>query len=385
MKIDFDISDNLQKLLDALSQAGGSPRFVGGMVRDAIKGLEMSDIDIATSLKPEEIIKALDAAKIKHIDTGSKHGTITAIQDFQHIEITTLRIDTECDGRHAKVEFTDSFKEDAKRRDFTINAMSYCPYENKLYDYFGGLEDLNNRVVKFIGVPNERIIEDHLRIIRFFRFSDRFASTLDAISLKACINNKILIGSLSKERIKMELDKMILSKTAHKIFDLMVSNKIMQEIIPVEDIDLELLGNMEGDVNVRYASMLHNIPELKQLLSGLRFSNADIKEILELSHFRNFYGDLSQAKNLGMIFYPLWVDRKELDGYVEISKVSSNPNFKAIHKKILSPPPKFPIDGNDIAGLGLKGSDIATTLEALKLKWIESDFQMSKGELLRGV
>lgn len=181
----------------------------------------------------------------------------------------------------------------------------------------------------------------------------------------------------------MELDKMIISKTAHKIFDLMISNKIMEEIMNVEDLDLKLLSQMDGNANLKYASFLHNIPDLKELLVGLRFSNSDIKEISALSHFRNFYGDLSKANNLNMIFYPLWIDMKELDGYVAISEVASNPTFQEIHQKILSPPPKFPLDGNDITKLGIKGADIATTIEALKLKWIESDFKLGKADLLQ--
>lgn len=385
LKLDFEISKNLQKLLDVLNDNKGEPRFVGGMVRDRLAGLEISDVDIATKLGPDAIMDILSKANIKYVDIGSKHGTITAILDFQAIEITTLRIDTECDGRHARVEFTDSFEEDAKRRDFTINAMSYCPYKDELYDYFGGYEDLKNQCVKFIGDPNERIIEDHLRIIRFFRFSDRFARELDESSLRACINHKCLIGSLSKERVKSELDKMMLSNSVHKIFELMIDNQIMEEIIEADDFDLELLSKMPVYVNLKYAALLHKIPDLKILLTKMRFANADIKEIVELSHFRNFYGDLGSTKNLRMIFYPLWVDGKELDEFVEISEVKSNPNFEELHDRMQSPPPKFPVDGNDVMNFGIKGADIATCLEAMKLKWIESDFALSKAELLKGL
>lgn len=384
MKIDFKIDDKIKNLLDTLKNAGGQPRFVGGMVRDAIKGMEMSDIDIATTLKPDSIISALDKAKIKHIDTGSKHGTITAIINFQHIEITTLRIDVDCDGRHAKVEFTDSFEEDARRRDFTINAMSYCHYEGKLYDYFNGLEDLKSGCVKFIGDANERILEDHLRIIRFFRFSDRFAKELHPESLEACITHKVLIGSLSKERIKSELDKMILSDTAEKIFSIMLRDGVLEEIIPFTDLDIELIGKMDKDENLRYAAMFHKIPDLKNLLIKMKFSNADIKEIIELGNFRNFYGNLGKANNLEMIFYPLWIDGKELDNYVAISEVLLNPKFKEIHKQLLDAPPKFPINGNDLIEKGINGRDIAIHLEALKLRWIENDFKPDKSQLLKG-
>lgn len=383
--LDFTISKNLQYLLDVIKDADGEPRFVGGMVRDKLAGKEVSDIDIATKLKPKEIMEVLSKAKIKYIDTGSKHGTITAIIDSKPVEITTLRIDAKCDGRHAKVEFTDSFEEDARRRDFTINAMSYCPYKNKLYDYFGGKEDLKNGIVKFIGDPNERIVEDHLRILRFFRFSDRFATQLDGESLRACINHKLLISSLSRERIKSELDKMIVSDKAYDIFWLMLHNKILEEIMPIEDLDLDLLAKMPPNLNLRYASLLHNIADLKLLLAGMKFSNADIKEITQLSAFRNFYGDLTQSKNLKMILFPLWIDSKNLNNFIEISEVRNNPNFDEIYQRIKLAPPKFPINGNDISKLGFKGADIATSLEALKLRWIESDFSLDKEELLESL
>lgn len=384
MKIDFNYQppESLQNLLNILHKAKAHPRFVGGMVRDILAGRNVSDIDLATSFKPEEIMQTLIRHKIKYVDTGSKFGTITAIIDKKPIEITSLRKDIDCDGRHAKVEFTDDFAADAMRRDFTINAMSYCPFEGELYDYYNGYDDLKKGVVKFIGDPDERIMEDHLRILRFFRFSASFAKKLDKDSLKSCIEHKHLLGSLSIERVKSEWDKMIVLPNIHEIFKVMVKEDIFVEIMESKDWDLALLAKMPPNKNLCYASMFHRIPELKDILLNLRFSNAEIREIVDLASFRNFYGDLSKSKNIKMIFYPLWVGGTILDHYIKISEVVNNPLFLALIKKMQKIPPKFPINGNDIAAFGIRGADIATFLESLKMKWIESDFAMNKGELL---
>jgi len=384
IELNFQISDELQYLLDIIDTNKGTPRFVGGIVRDVLSNLPISDIDIATSLKPQQLIDIFQKENIKYVDTGSKFGTITAIIGRNiPVEITTLRIDTKCDGRHAEVKFTDDFKEDAKRRDFTINAMSYCPYAHELFDYFGGYEDLKNKKVEFIGDPNERILEDHLRILRFFRFSDRFASYLDAKSLKACIDHKCLVGSLSKERVKSELDKMITSSTAHKIFALMVDNAIMEEILDPKPLDLELMQLMPAIKNLRYAAMLHKAADIREILSDLKFSNHEKANIVALAHFRNFYGDLSLSSNLKMIFMPLWVNKKKLEDYFDISNAKSNKAFKEVYEITSKVPPLFPINGDDLIKIGKKGADIGLCIDALKQRWIESDFELAKQDLLK--
>ncbi|MGV2432717.1 MAG UNVERIFIED_CONTAM: CCA tRNA nucleotidyltransferase [Rickettsiaceae bacterium] len=346
MKIDlkFHITKKLQNLLDVLKSNNGEPRFVGGMVRDQILGLDIRDIDIASKLFPEEMMIILSQNHIKWVDTGSKFGTITAILGDEKAEITTLRIDTECDGRHAKTIFTDDFEQDAKRRDFTINAMSYCPFSKELYDYTGGYEDLQAKKVRFIGDPERRIEEDYLRILRFFRFSDRFADNVDADSLKACLKYRHCLNKLSQERIIAEFDKMILSKTADEVFTEMQKSKIIEEIMHSIKLDTMLLGKLieitsnckelaeeaiyfynygshslardegflaEFDISLRYAALFHDNDHivLKKTLEGMRFSNNRIKQVIELVLFRQKYSDLSSG-NLSKfkeIFYPLWI------------------------------------------------------------------------------
>src|SRR6478736_2088371 len=164
----------MKRVLDALGADEGLTRYVGGAVRDDLLGLPISDIDLATRLTPDEVVRRLEKARIKAVPTGIDHGTITAISDGHPFEITTLRRDVSTDGRRATVAFTDDWKEDAARRDFTINALSADPRNGEIFDYFDGLDDLEARRVRFIGDPLQRIAEDHLRILRFFRFHARF-------------------------------------------------------------------------------------------------------------------------------------------------------------------------------------------------------------------
>ncbi|MGI8705645.1 MAG: CCA tRNA nucleotidyltransferase, partial [Sphingomicrobium sp.] len=195
----------LSDLLDALGAGEGLTRYVGGAVRDALLDLTVSDVDLATRLRPEEVVERLQAAGIKAVPTGFEHGTVTAVSDGHPYEVTTLRRDVETSGRHATVAFTDDWREDAGRRDFTINALMADPATGEIFDYFGGLADLEERHVRFIGDPLKRIAEDHLRILRFFRFHARFGrGAPDEPALEACTARSNDLMALSRERIADE-------------------------------------------------------------------------------------------------------------------------------------------------------------------------------------
>lgn len=186
----------------------GKIRLVGGCVRDFILGKIPTDIDLSTDLKPEEIMKLAKKYGVKTIPTGLSHGTVTVILEQNlAIEITTLRYDLECDGRKATVEFTTNFYEDAKRRDFTINAMSFCILNEELFDYFDGIKHLKEKQVIFIGDAKTRIIEDYLRILRFFRFSSYYAESIHESSYQACLELSINLNKISQERITSEINK----------------------------------------------------------------------------------------------------------------------------------------------------------------------------------
>ena len=203
----------LKNLMQALHNAQpGCARYVGGCVRDALIGLDVSDIDIATQLTPDQTIAAFAAAGIRTVPTGIDHGTVTAIHETQVAEVTSLRADIATDGRHAEVAFTKDWATDAARRDFTINAL-YLDPEGELYDEAPeagqGLADLAAGKVRFIGNAEQRIREDYLRILRFFRFSARFATNLDPDGLVACSVRSAGLATISRERIGAELRKIL--------------------------------------------------------------------------------------------------------------------------------------------------------------------------------
>lgn len=199
----------MAKLLDAIGATEGKSRYVGGAVRDDLLGLPVNDVDFATRLRPDQVVERLHAAGLKAVPTGFEHGTVTAVSDGHPYEITTLRRDVETFGRHATVAFTDDWKEDAARRDFTINALMADPVTGEIFDYFDGLADLEQRHVRFIGDPFERIAEDHLRILRFFRFHARFGrGEPDQPAIQACAARARDLMALSRERIADELLKL---------------------------------------------------------------------------------------------------------------------------------------------------------------------------------
>lgn len=208
-------SGPLARLIAVLDRDGEEARVVGGAVRNALLGMAVADIDIATTAVPDEVIRRLEAHGFKAVPTGIDYGTVTAVVDGHSFEVTTLRRDIETDGRHAKVAFGRDWRADAERRDFTINALS-ATRDGTVYDYVGGLADLSARRVRFIGDARQRIAEDYLRILRFFRFHAAYSDGghPDAAGLQACIAGRKGLKRISRERVRMELMKLLLAPHA---------------------------------------------------------------------------------------------------------------------------------------------------------------------------
>ena len=205
----------LPRLLSVLDCDGEEARVVGGAVRNALLNMPIAEIDVATTAVPDEVVKRVTAAGFKPVPTGIEHGTVTVVIDKHPFEVTTLRKDVETYGRHAKVEFGRDWKADAERRDFTINALS-ATRDGAVHDYVGGLDDLGRRRVRFIGDPAKRIAEDYLRILRFFRFNAAYGTSdhPDAAGLKACIAGRDGLDQLSRERVRMEMLKLVVAPHA---------------------------------------------------------------------------------------------------------------------------------------------------------------------------
>uniref|UniRef100_UPI0012E172A4 CCA tRNA nucleotidyltransferase n=1 Tax=Sandarakinorhabdus oryzae TaxID=2675220 RepID=UPI0012E172A4 len=222
-------------LLQALEAVAGDTRLVGGAVRDALLGLDGADIDLATRFPPDEVMKRVRAAGLKAVPTGIAHGTVTVVGEGLVAEVTTLRRDVQSFGRHAEVAFTDDWREDAARRDFTVNALYARLPDGAIDDYWGGLADLSARRVRFIGDPLQRIAEDHLRILRFFRFSARFAANIDADGLAACTARANDLMALSRERIAMELRLLLALPDPVATLALMLEAGIFRPVLPELD------------------------------------------------------------------------------------------------------------------------------------------------------
>ncbi len=260
-------------------------------MRDGLLGIRVNDVDLATRLQPDEVIARLEKARIKAVPTGIDHGTVTAVSDGHPFEITTLRTDVATDGRRATVAFTDDWKADAARRDFTINALSADPVTGEIFDYFGGLGDLEQRHVRFIGDPLQRIAEDHLRILRFFRFHARFgAGPPNAAAVDACATRANDLMALSRERIADELLKLLGMPDPAPTVQVMLDRAILKPVLPEIALDrmadltsliaAESAAGIAPDPLRRLASLLPRDAVLAaDIATRLRFSNKAKKRL----------------------------------------------------------------------------------------------------------
>lgn len=358
----------LAELAVALDAAGGHARYVGGAVRDTLLGLDVADIDIATSLHPDVVIDRLRAARIKAIPTGIAHGTVTAVSAGTVVEVTTLRRDIATDGRHATVEFADDWREDAARRDFTMNALYAHPVTGVVDDWFGGLDDLAQRRVRFIGDPYRRIAEDHLRILRFFRFHARFGEAIDADGLAACVDRANDLMALSRERIAAELLKLLVAPGAVPVVALMHDRGIFRPVLPEIDADgverLAALARREATAGIapdairRLAALL--APSAADGVGArLKLSNLDRRRLIQASGGAGAEGPHGLAYRCGV---PLAIDRLLLAG--EDTRVLAGWD-----------PPRLPLGGGALVARGLaKGPDVARTLHRIEDRWIAEGF-----------
>ena len=258
--------------LAALTAALGAEniRWVGGAVRDSLLGAQVHDVDCATLLLPAEVIDRCRAAGIRTVPTGIEHGTVTAILKDGPVEITTLRRDVETDGRRATIAFAKDWPEDAARRDFTINALYAHPETLEIADFFGGLDDLRERRVRFIGSAEQRIAEDHLRILRYYRFQARFGAALDAEAESACAALAHTLKGLSRERIAAELLALLALPDPHATLERMRANGMLGVILPEAcAAQLAALGPV-----TRGATRLWRIGILSHLRTDLRVTPA---------------------------------------------------------------------------------------------------------------
>ena len=374
MKLDpqhFLRRPGIKRLLKSLGAKAGTARFVGGAVRDLLLDVPHDDLDLATTLQPEEVIRRLEAAGIKAVPTGIDHGTITAVSSGTVAEVTTLRSDVSTDGRRATVAFTDDWQQDAGRRDFTINALYADPFTGQLFDYFGGLEDLQSRIVRFIGEPLQRIAEDHLRILRYFRFHARYGhGQPDPQALKACIERTNDLMALSRERIADELLKLLALADPMATVRLMHESGLFVPVVPevtsVERLAMLIAAEREAgmapDPIRRFAALLPSDPATAERVAArLKLSNKAKKRLASAAHPAT--GDLPQplAYRLGT------------QGAVDRLLLASRPHEAAQISGWA--PPRLPIGGRELMARGIaEGPEVARTLKRIEDAWEAAGF-----------
>ena len=362
----------MDRLLAALGAAGGETRFVGGCVRDTLLGLEASDVDLATRVAPEEVVRRLEKARIKAVPTGLAHGTITAVIGGKPVEVTTLRRDVATDGRRATIAYTEDWREDAARRDFTINALSADPASGEVFDYFGGLADLKAGRVRFIGDPLQRIAEDHLRILRFFRFQARFGrGAPDAAALDACASRANDLMALSRERIADELLKLLALPDPTATVALMIARVILRPVLPEIDSADRLAALIAAEQAAEIAP--EPVRRLAALLPAAPEASADVAARLRLSR--------RAAKRLTAAARKMDGGRPEALAYrIGAAEAVDNillhgapgPELKALEAWQR---PRLPIGGGDLIAMGLEaGPQVAATLQAVEEEWLAAGF-----------
>jgi poly(A) polymerase len=384
-----------------MNALGGEARFVGGAVRNALLRQSVSDVDIATPLTPDEVTKRLQAAKLGAVPTGIEHGTVTAIANGKSFEVTTLRRDVATDGRRATVAFTTDWKEDAARRDFTMNAL-YASADGEIFDYFGGIADLEGGRVRFVGDATIRIREDYLRILRLFRFHAWYGrGEIDKDALHAAAAEKAGIAQLSGERISKEMLRLLEAENPVPVLRLMASSGILGEILPGNLLipRLERLAQIDAnnfftpDPILRLASLLPDATSANAVADRFKLSNADRTRLEAVLGGKDRIVSYLSIKEVRKLLYRLgpkaFKDRATLR-WAEDPKDSNAVQWRALLAVADAwDRPEFPLTGREVMNAGVpEGPLVGRILAEVEDWWIDSDFtddEFSLAERLKAV
>ena len=385
----------VKKIFSCLNEIGEdiNVRFVGGCVRQSLSGEVVDDIDLATLLKPEEVKEKLAKENIKVIDTGISHGTVTAIIDKKKFEITTLRKDISTDGRHANVKFTSNWEEDALRRDFTINAI-YSDIEGRTFDPLNGVSDLRKGIIKFIGSSEERIQEDYLRILRYFRFHTKYSTAdYDQDVMRSIKKNINGLNKISNERIYIELNKILKLENFYSLFFNNQSLEVILNIFPQFKYyeRLKIFKSLKKDIKNKYDEclilsllILDSSSDYEYFCHKYKISNnlksrfKNISQNYESLKSKKFYSE----ENIKKLIY--FLGKNSVIDLLLFSQCSINKTKNYNIEKLLelvniSTVPKFPISGDYLKKYGYKtGESLGKKLKSLEEKWIENNFVIDK-------
>lgn len=375
---DFIKNPNIKYLFDIFKKNKEELRLVGGCVRDTIMANPVNDYDFATTAPPEKIIEIAQKEHIYFLTHGIIHGTVTIVVNDENYEITTLRTDDETDGRHATVSFTTSWETDAERRDFTFNAL-YMDSEGKIYDYHNGVNDLNNRKIKFIGKAEDRIKEDSLRILRYYRFITKFKHlSLDKEDVGDIINNISLMKNLSVERIYSELTKIFSSENKWPVIELMnthgISEFIFGKNITIPKVKLNVtpltIFSYMTNNNIDYMRKFKASTEDINYVNDVQ-SIPDIDYNINENNIKRLLLDYSHEAIISKTFITMLnykFDIVKWEKYIELVY-----NCKT---------PTFPIKGGDLLKKGFIGVEIGNKMNQLRKRWIDSNFLLTSDDML---
>ncbi|MBM86317.1 MAG: CCA tRNA nucleotidyltransferase [Rhodospirillaceae bacterium] len=371
-----------RKVMTALDAEAGKALFVGGCVRNTLFGIPITDVDIATLHPPKETMRLIEAAGMTAKATGLTHGTITAIANQKLFEITTLRRDVETDGRRAVVAYTQDWAEDAARRDFTINAL-FMDLDGRILDTVGGERDAREGRIRFIGEPAERIRQDVLRILRFFRFQAQYGrKPIDAEGFRACSTNSGLLKTLSGSRIQKEILKLLAAPGAGLVVDSMAESRILAPLFgtPLQIDALRRLIALEGktpDPLRRLSILTIDLPQM--IAQRLQMSNAQRKRLTQMAVDRiDLNADMRALRER---LYRLGADR--FTDAVFVSAALNGTKYKKTSPMLQLARewtiPRLPVKGSDLLHLGLSpGEPLGLILDQIETRWIAADFQETR-------
>jgi poly(A) polymerase len=384
----------LARILAVLNRDGEEARVVGGAVRNALLGLSVGEVDIATTATPDEVCRRVAAAGLRPVPTGIEHGTVTAVVEGHPFEVTTLRQDIETYGRHARVAFGRDWKADAERRDFTMNALSVTP-DGTVHDYVGGLDDLAARRLRFIGEPALRIAEDYLRILRFFRFYAAYGrGEPDAEGLHACIAARDGLAQLSRERVRMELMKLLVAEHAMPTLAIMSEAGILLAVLG----GVAYLASFANMGKVQAAIGAENDPvqrlgalgafiaeDAERLWQRLRLTNEEHGRLSSMAEgwWRVRPDDMWEGRAL---LYRLGPERFVDRVLVAWTRSPAGANEVAWHELATLPlrwtAPVFPLKAADFVRRGVeRGPSLGQSLRAAEAAWLAADMPMDQAAL----
>jgi poly(A) polymerase len=384
-----------QAVFAALAARGFAVRAVGGAVRNALIGHAVSEVDLATPARPEDVIAAAKAARLRAVPTGIAHGTVTVVSGGHAYEVTTLRRDVETHGRHATVAFTDDWAEDARRRDFTINAL-YCSADGEVFDPLDGYADLAARRVRFIGDATERIREDYLRILRFFRLTAAYGKGQpDPAGLAACVRERGGLAILSAERVRQEFLRLLAARRGPELVAAMFDHGILVQVLGAAPrppllsrlAAIEAALGAEADPVLRLAALAVETPEdAERLRQRLRLSNDEGAELARAAARAPDIGPAVPEAAAKIYLYRNGATAYREHLLLAWTRSGASPKSEAWLQRLALPdrwqPSRLPFGGADVMALGVPaGPRVGQVLRALEAWWIAGGFTADEAAL----